>query len=270
MTVTSSMVELARDPAGGPVAEVALSRPQAMNAISTEMAHQLSTTMRELAQDPSVRAVVLSSTSTRAFSVGADLKERASMDEADLLEHRETSRAAYASVLHLPVPAVAAVDGYALGGGFELALSCDLIVASSEATFALPEVSVGLIPGGGGTQLLTRRVGWSRAAGMVFTARRMAAEEAGRWGLVDEVVPAGGARQKALDLAWTISEQSPEGVRNAKAAMREGAGRDLEEAMQFEDELWRRTVRSADRAEGIAAFNERRRPSWHPRGRPSV
>jgi len=264
------MVGLTRHPAGGPVAEVVLSRPEAMNAICTDMARQLTATMLTLAEDASVRAVVLSSGSTRAFSVGADLKERASMDEADLLDHRETSRAAYASVLHLPVPAVAAVSGYALGGGFELALSCDLIVASEEAVFALPEVGVGLIPGGGGTQLLTRRVGWSRAAGMVFTARRVGLEEAAQIGVVDEVAPAGGERDRALEIAWTISGNSPQGVRHAKAAMRKGADLDLGQALNIEDDYWRRTVGSADRAEGIAAFNQNRRPSWHPGDRPSV
>ena len=117
----------------------------------------------------------------------------------DQLRHqREVTRGAYGGVLALPVPAVAAVEGFALGGGLELALSCDLIVAGEDASVGLPEVSVGVIPGGGGTQLLTRRIGWPRAASVIFTARRLAAGEAAALGVVDEVVPAGAARDRAL------------------------------------------------------------------------
>jgi len=263
-------VGVRRHPPGGPVAEVCLTRPEAMNALCTEMARQLAEAAQDLSRDGSVRAVVLTSTSERAFSVGADLKERSRMDEAELLSQRPVMRAAFASVLRLPVPTVAAVAGYALGGGFELALSCDLIVASDDAVFALPEVGVGLIPGGGGTQLLMRRVGWSRAAGMVFTARRVGAEEARRLGLVDEVVPRDGARRRAVETAWRISENSPQAVRHAKAAMRRGAGLGLEEALDCEDDYWRRTALGAQRTEGIAAFMEKRVPSWHPGEAPSV
>ncbi|MGB7449659.1 MAG: enoyl-CoA hydratase-related protein [Ornithinimicrobium sp.] len=264
MTSSTSWVTVTRHGRDGPVAEVALNRPEAMNAISTAFARQLEAALREVAAEPTVRAVVLSSTTARAFCVGADLKERRSMDAKDLLGTRETNRSAYAAVLDLPVPAVAAVAGYALGGGFELALSCDLIVAAEGAVFALPEVGVGLMPGGGGTQLLTRRVGWSRAAGMVFTARRVGVEEAARLGVVDEVAAPGTVRQRALELAWTISQNSPTGVRNAKAAMRAGAHLGLEGALDCEDDYWRRTVLGPERAEGIAAFNEKRPPSWHP------
>ena len=150
------------------------------------------------------------------------------------------ARAAYRGVLDLPVPAIAAVEGYALGGGFEIALSCDLIVAGETATVGLPEVTVGVIPGGGGTQLLTRRVGWSaRAAEMVFTARRLAAPEALARGAVDEVVPAGTARHRALELARQIAANSPVGLRQAKRAMRLGADVDLATGLEVEDACWR-------------------------------
>jgi enoyl-CoA hydratase/carnithine racemase len=165
-------------------------------------------------------------------------------------------------VLDLPVPVVAAVDGYALGGGFEIALSCDLVVCGESAVVGLPEVSVGVIPGGGGTQLLTRRIGWSRAARMVFTAERFSAADAHALGAVDEVVPAGTARDRALELATTIARHSPVGVRNAKAAMRLGFDTDLDAGLQIEDERWAATAFSADRAEGVAAFNEKRPPVW--------
>ena len=146
------------------VAEIVLDRPEAMNAVSTEMARAIAAATEQVARDDTVRCVVLTSSHDRAFCVGADLKERNAFTDAELMEQRPVARAAYGGVLALPVPAIAAVDGFALGGGFELALSCDLVVAGEGALVGLPEVSVGVIPGGGGTQLLVRRVGWSRAA----------------------------------------------------------------------------------------------------------
>jgi enoyl-CoA hydratase/carnithine racemase len=136
------------------------------------------------------------------------------------------------------------------------------VVAGEGATVGLPEVSVGVIPGGGGTQLLTRRVGWSRAASMIFTARRLGAAEAHELGVVDELVPAGTARERALELAATIASHSPVGQRNAKRAMRLGLDTDLASGLDIEDECWAATAFSADRAEGVAAFAEKRRPVW--------
>jgi enoyl-CoA hydratase/carnithine racemase len=226
------------------------------------MARALAATTGELAEDETVRAVVVSSTHDRAFCVGADLKERNALSDDELRAQRPLARAAYGGVLNLPVPVVAAVDGFALGGGFEIALSCDLIVAGEGATVGLPEVSVGVIPGGGGTQLLTRRVGWSRAASMIFTARRLTAAQAHDLGVVDEVVATGTARDRALELAGTIASHSPVGVRNAKKAMRLGFDTDLAAGLDIEDECWAATAFSGDRAEGVAAFAEKRRPMW--------
>ena len=258
----SELVRVDRHGEGGYVAELVLDRPEAMNAVSTAMAHALGRATRELAEDVDVRAVVVTSTHPRAFCVGADLKERNSLSDDELRAQRPLAQAAYRGVLDLPVPSIAAVDGYALGGGFEIALSCDLVVCGEEAVVGLPEVSVGVIPGGGGTQLLTRRVGWSRAARMVFTAQRFSAQEACALGAVDEVVAAGGARERALELAGVIAANSPVGVRNAKAAMRQGFDTDLASGLRIEDERWAATAFSGDRAEGVAAFNEKRRPNW--------
>ncbi|WP_010148811.1 enoyl-CoA hydratase-related protein [Serinicoccus profundi] len=246
----------------GLVVELTLDRPEAMNAISTAFAQEITATTAVLAADPSVRAVVLTSAHDRAFCVGADLKERNGFTDAQMMDHRLVSKQAYRGVLDLPVPAIAAVEGYALGGGLELALSCDLIVAGEGATLALPEVGVGVIPGGGGTQLLTRRVGWSRAASMIFTARRLTAQEGRDLGVVDELVGAGSARERALALAATIAANSPVAVRNAKRAMRVGMGTDLAAGLDIEDGAWRATAFSGDRAEGVAAFAEKRTPRW--------
>jgi enoyl-CoA hydratase/carnithine racemase len=247
---------------GDHVMELVLDRPEALNAVSTEMAQDLAAATRSIADDRTVRAVVVSSSSARAFCVGADLKERNRFSDAELLAQRPIARAAYGGVLALPVPSIAAVHGYALGGGFEIALSCDLVVADETAVVGLPEVSVGVIPGGGGTQLLTRRIGWSRAADLVFTARRLTATEALAHGCVDRVVPAGEARDSALELAATIAAHSPVGLRQAKKAMRLGLDVDLATGLEVEDGAWRATAFSPDRAEGVRAFAEKRPPQW--------
>jgi enoyl-CoA hydratase/carnithine racemase len=244
------------------VAELLLDRPKAMNAVSTEMARALATACTDLAQDRTARAVVISSTNERAFCVGADLKERNSLTDAELSRQRPQTRAAYTGVLELPMPSIAAVHGFALGGGFEIALACDLIVADRTAVVGLPEVSVGVIPGGGGTQLLPRRVGAARAAELIFTGRRVEAAEAYGSGLVDRLVDAGEDRTGALALATRIAANSPIGLRAAKRALRLSHGLDLRAGLEVEDAAWRSVAFSGDRAEGVAAFNEKRPPDW--------
>lgn len=256
------LVRIERHGDGGHVAELVLDRPEAMNAVSTAMAEAIAAATSALAADPSVRCVVLTSSHPKAFCVGADLKERNTMTDADLMAQRPLARAAYGGVLALPMPAVAAVDGFAFGGGLELALSCDLLVAGDGAIVGLPEVSVGVIPGGGGTQLLARRIGWSRAARLIFTAVKLPAAEAATFGVIDELVPAGTARERALAIATQIAANSPVGLRSAKRAMRLGLDVDLASGLEIEDACWRATAFSGDRAEGVAAFAEKRAPRW--------
>ncbi|WP_155056167.1 enoyl-CoA hydratase/isomerase family protein [Streptomyces blattellae] len=246
----------------GHVAELVLDRPKAMNAVSTEMARSIAAACTALGDDKGVRAVVLTSSHERAFCVGADLKERNSFSDAELVRQRPVARGAYTGVLELPVPVIAAVHGFALGGGFELALSCDVIVADRTAVVGLPEVSVGVIPGGGGTQLLPRRVGAARAAELIFSARRVEAVEARELGMVDQLVEAGRDRDEALELASRIAANSPVGLRAAKRALRVGFGLDLRAGLEVEDAAWRTVAFSGDRAEGVAAFNEKRRAEW--------
>ncbi len=244
------------------VAEITLNRPEAMNSISTELAVALTRACTDIAAAHEIRAVVLSAAGERAFCAGADLKERAGMTDDELMRQRHVFRAAFGAVLGLPQPAVAAVHGFALGGGTELALSCDLIVADSTAVFGLPEVTVGLVPGGGGTQLALRRLGPGRAADLVLTGRRVGVEEAERIGLVDRRVPLGDDRRVALDLAAQVTANSPVAVRAAKRALRRGWGVSLEDGLDIEDAAWRTAALSADRREGIAAFAAKRSPTW--------
>jgi enoyl-CoA hydratase/carnithine racemase len=252
-------VTLRRD---GHVAEIVLDRPEALNALSTAMARRMAAVCAEVAADASARAVVLSAAGEKAFCVGADLKERNAMSDEEILAQRPVFRAAFGGVLNLPQPVVAAVHGYALGGGCEFALSADLVVADESAVFGLPEVGVGLVPGGGGTQLALRKLGPGKAAELVFTGRRLGIEEAVEYGLADRRVPAGTAREEALGIAQVIAGNSPTAVRAAKRALRLGAGVSLEAGLDLEDNAWRTVAFSADRREGIAAFNEKRKPDW--------
>jgi enoyl-CoA hydratase/carnithine racemase len=244
------------------VATVTLERPEALNAISTGLAVALAAAVEPLATDPAVRAVVLAGAGDRAFSVGADLKERAGFDDHGWFVQREAFRRGFAAVRRCPLPTVAAVFGYALGGGAELALACDLVVAADDATFGLPEVRLGLVPAGGGTQLLVRRVGRSAAKDLVLTGRRVDAGEALRLGLADRVVPRAELPAAARGLAAEIAGNAPTAVRLAKWAIDLGADLAQEAAMEVEDQAWRRAVLSDDRREGIAAWVEGRDPRW--------
>src|SRR5919107_4515148 len=225
----------------------------------------LAAAVEPLATDPGVRAVVLTGAGERAFCVGADLKQRASFDDHGWFVQREAFRRGFAAVRRCPLPTVAAVFGFALGGGTELAISCDLVVAADDATFGLPEVRLGLVPAGGGTQLLVRRVGRSAARDLVLTGRRVGAAEARELGLADRVVPAGEVLAAAAALADELAGNAPTAVRMAKWALEVGADLPLEAALEVEDQAWRRAVLSDDRREGIAAWMEKRDPQW-PRG----
>jgi len=248
-------------PADG-IAEITLNRPEAMNSISSAMAAELTRACAELVAAPEVRVVVFGAAGERAFCAGADLKERAGMTDADIMRQRPVIRAVFGALLALPQPAIAAVHGFALGGGCELALSCDLVVADETAVFGLPEVTVGLVPGGGGTQLALRRLGPGRAADLVLTGRKVGIDEAMRLGLVDRRVPAGQDGPAALELAGQIAANSPVAVRAAKRAIRHGWGVSLEAGLDIEDAAWRTAALSADRREGVAAFVEKRKPAW--------
>jgi enoyl-CoA hydratase/carnithine racemase len=244
------------------VAEVIMNRPEALNALSTDQVRRLAETAGQLAADAQISVVIITSAVHRAFCVGADLKERRGVTNDDLRQQRRVLQDGFAAVRALPMPMIAAVEGFALGGGFELALCCDLIIASATATFGLPEVGLGLIPGEGGTQLLPRRIGLNKAADLLLTGRRVGAEEALRLGFVDRLVPAGLARSSALELAEEMATKSPVSLRAAKRALKDGIDVDLATGLEIENRAWEEAAFSEDRIEGIEAFNLRRAPRW--------
>jgi enoyl-CoA hydratase len=248
--------------ADGHVVTVVLNRPEQMNAMNTGMGEDLLACFDGLARDPDARAVVFTGAGHRAFCAGGDLKERNGMtDEAWRAQHVIFEQAAF-RVLRCPVPVIAAVEGWALAGGCELAILSDFIVASETAVFGVPETTLGIFPGIGGTQLLPRIVGAPLAKELIFTGRRLKAEEAKAAGLVNHVVPAGQARAKATEIAATIARNGPFAVRQAKKAIAYGVETDLDTAMILAIEAYNATVVTEDRLEGVRAFNEKRPPHF--------
>ena len=239
-----------------------LDRPAAKNALGRAMLAELAAALQALRFDPAVRAVVLASAVAGVFCAGADLKERAGMSPPEVAAFVHGLRAAFSGVASLPMPVIAAIEGAALGGGCELALACDLRVAGADASLALPETGLAIIPGAGGTQRLPRLVGASAAKELIFTGRRLRAPEAAALGLVDHCVPAGQALERALALAREILPRGPLAVRAAKAAIDGGLQADLATGLQLEAACYAQVIPTADRLEGLAAFAQKRAPVY--------
>lgn len=247
------------------VARITLNRPDVRNALSRTMIAELESALAAAEADPAARVIVLAGAGERAFCAGGDLKERNGMtDEVWRAQHVIFEQAAL-RVLRCPVPVIAAVEGFALAGGCELAILSDFIVAGETAVFGVPETTLGIFPGIGGTQLLPRIVGAPLAKELIFTGRRIKADEAKATGLVNHLVPAGQARARATEIATAIARNGPIAVRQAKKAIAYGSETDLETAMILAIEAYNATVVTEDRLEGVRAFNEKRRPEFKGR-----
>jgi enoyl-CoA hydratase/carnithine racemase len=247
------------------VTVLTLNRAAALNAINRAVVHGLRDVCGQLQQDDQTRVVVVRGAGERAFCVGADLKERRELPLHETQRLRTELVQAFRRLNALPMATIAAVRGFALGGGFELALCCDLIVAAEDASFGLPEVTLGIIPGGGGTQLLPRLIGKSQAKRLIFTGRRIDAAEAERLGLAVQVVAPTDLLSAALQLAGEIAGNAPIALRQAKKAIDTGFSLDLDSAFAFEAEAYQAILLSEDRLEGLAAFAERRKPVYRGR-----
>jgi enoyl-CoA hydratase/carnithine racemase len=244
------------------VATVTLDRPEARNAISSALATELAEAFEPLSTNREVRAVVLTGAGERAFCAGADLRERGGFDDHGWFVQREIFRRAFGAVRRCPLPTVAAVFGYALGGGFELALCCDVLVASERASFGLPEGLLGLSPGGGGTQRLTRAAGPFVAADVLLAGRRLTATEALGLGLVAEVVAPERLLEAALAKAEQAARVAPLAGRAMLALVRTALEAPLEEGLTREQDALAALHRTRDAAEGIRAFVEKRAPRF--------
>jgi enoyl-CoA hydratase len=238
---------------------VTLNRPDVANALNSQCGTDIVTLFEGLSLDSGdTRCVIVTGAGERAFCAGADLKERKGMtDEAWTRQHLIFERMARA-VLSCPVPIIAAVNGAAYGGGCELALACDFIYAAAHARFALTEVTLGIMPGAGGTQTLARAVGERRAKEIILTGKPFTAAQAHDWGMVSKVAPGAQLITEALATAETIARNAPISVRQAKLAISRGMNMSLGDGLVMETEAYYRMVPTEDRREGILAFNEKR------------
>jgi enoyl-CoA hydratase len=254
-----SLVLVERD---GPVAVVLLNRPEALNALSDDLMDELVTRLGELDRDEAVRCIVLGG-NERAFAAGADIGELARSSAIDLYYQRRVER--WDAIRGLWTPLVAAVSGYCLGGGCELAMSCDLIIASETAQFGQPETSLGIIPGAGGTQLLTRAVGKAVAMDVILSGRRLDAEEALRAGLVARVVAREAWLEEAKRVARDIAAKGPVATRLAKESVDRAYETTLKAGIEAERRALYLAFASEDAKEGLTAFTEKRKPNFEGR-----
>ncbi|HVK41388.1 MAG TPA: enoyl-CoA hydratase-related protein [Phenylobacterium sp.] len=244
------------EPAPG-VRLVTLSRPEAANALNTQMGEELFALWTSLAADPAIRVAVLTGAG-RFFCAGADLKERDGMSDRAWSDQHVMFEAMIRAQLSCPFPIIAAVNGAAMGGGAEMALACDFAWAADTARMGLPEVGLGIIPGLGGTQFVTRAVGERRAAELLMSGLPISAAQALDFGLVNRVVPAAELLAQVLERASVIASKAPLSVKALKAVVRGGAALPLDQAMELELSEYNRLFRTADRREGVAAFNQKR------------
>lgn len=250
----------------GRVAVLSLHRPDVMNAISMAMRAELRQALELLQADPAIGAAVLTGSGDKAFSAGMDLREFSGLlAQTPVAEVKRIRAASHEGIAVFDKPIIAAVNGLAMGGGVELALQCDVILAAQEASFAFPEVRRGLMPGNGGTQRLSRRVGRGRTLEMILTGRSVPAQEALAIGLVEFVVPRAELLAGAIELASQMASNAPLAVRNAKAAITRGAEMSLDEGLRLEQDLAAFLYTTDDAREGPLAFQEKRPPNWHGR-----
>ncbi len=242
---------------------VTLNRPQAANAMNTRMGEDLLELFEGFQlETEGVRAIIVTGAGQKAFCAGGDLKERNGMTDAQWLRQHAMFERMVRAIVGCPIPLMGAINGAAFGGGCELTAALDFAYASQTARFALTEVTLGIMPGAGGTQNLTRAVGERRAKELIMTGRPFSAQEAGAWGLINEVVAPDDLLPAALETARRIAGNAPISVRQAKQSIHRGLQMSLADGLAFEIECYNRMVPTKDRYEGIRAFNEKRKPAF--------
>jgi enoyl-CoA hydratase len=241
------------------VATITLNRPQALNALNGQVMNEVTTAAAELDTDLGVGAIILTG-SAKAFAAGADIKEMAALSFGNVFA--ADYFAAWGKFAAVRTPTIAAVSGYALGGGCELAMMCDVLIAADTAKFGQPEIKLGVLPGMGGSQRLTRAIGKAKAMDLILTGRNMDAAEAEHSGLVSRVVPADELQREAMSVATTIASMSLSAARMAKEAVNRAFESPLSEGLLYERRLFHSTFATDDQSEGMAAFVEKRTPNF--------
>ena len=244
------------------VAVLTFTRAEAANALSVHMLHEIGDALEAIHYDRSIRAVIVTGDGEKAFCAGADLKERKGMNEE---QTRQTIALIGKTVNHfesLAQPVIAAINGVAFGGGLELALACDIRMASSTAKLGLTETALGIIPGAGGTQRLPRLIGMGKAKELIYTARRLTAEEAHSYGIVEHVTAPESLLEAARELALEMAKNAPLSLIQAKTAINQGMQTDIATGLQIESLAYSRLLTTEDRLEGLKAFQEKRSPVY--------
>jgi enoyl-CoA hydratase/carnithine racemase len=242
---------------------VTLHRPESSNAINTQMGRDLVAFFEQFALSPhGQRVIVLTGAGEKAFCAGGDLKERKGMTDAQWLSQHAIFERMVRALVDCPVPVIGAINGAAYGGGCEIAATCDFLYAAEHARFALTEVTLGIMPGGGGTQTLPRALGERRAKELILSGLPFSARDAQNWGLVNEVVPGAELNDRVMRIALRIARNAPISVRQAKQAIHRGLQMSLADGLAFEIEAYNRMVPTQDRLEGVLAFNEKREPDF--------
>jgi len=248
------------------VALLTINRPEGLNALNTAVLKELSDALDALAEDSDLRVLVVTGAGDRAFVAGADIGEMAELTREEAVSFARAGHETMEKLSSFPVPTIAAVNGFALGGGFELALACDLIIASAKARFAFPETGLGITPGFGGTQRLARLVGPMVACDLIFTGRRLNAEQALALGVVTEIADPESLLERVLEIAHAIAEKAPAAIRNAKSAIYEGLCGTLSDGIAIETEQFSRCFDTDDQKSAMRAFvNKEKAPPFQGR-----
>jgi enoyl-CoA hydratase len=244
------------------VALLKINRPRQLNALNSAVIAELLEAFADLSRNQAVKAVVLTGSGSKAFVAGADIAEMTEMTAPQALDLARNGQRLMNAIGRMAKPVIAAVNGYALGGGMELALACDFIYASQDARVGLPEVTLGILPGFGGSQKLARLVGRNKANELIFTGRILTAAEAQEWGIVNAVFPAEELVEKAMETAAKICSNGPLGVAYAKQAVKTGLDMGEEDGMNYEALLFSTLFATADQKEGMRAFLEKRKANF--------
>jgi enoyl-CoA hydratase len=235
-----------------------INRPKSLNALNPATVKELASCLEEIHQDPSIRCLIVTGEGDRAFVAGADISAMVTMTATEGHAFSALGLGVFRAIELLPIPVIAAVNGFALGGGTELALACDLIIAADKAKFGQPEINLGIIPGFGGTQRLARRIGLPRARELIYSGDMIDAQTALSYGLVNKVVPLTDLMNEVKLLAQKLATKPPIAIRQAKAAINAGIDMDLDNGCRFENEAFALTFATEDKVEGMKAFLEKR------------
>ncbi len=238
---------------------ITINRPDVLNCFNYDTLNELEEVIQEIHTSKEVRVVIITGAGEKAFSAGADLKERKTLNEQQVRRNVKKIGDVFSQIANLPQPTIAAINGYAFGGGFELALACDFRLAAAHAQLGLTETSMAIIPGAGGTQRLPRLIGQAKAMEMILTARRLTAEKAQEYGILNEVVAGERLRQSCVSLAEEMMKNGPVALQQAKFAINYGMNADLDTGLKIESKAYEMTIPTKDRVEALEAFNEKRK-----------